>query len=119
MGINLSIKNVPETLAEKLRQRAVTNHRSLQGELMALLEATFGGGDHAPRGQSRATNTPDKIDAATNAASIAEIGTKLRQICPINSNIPENQTSVKIVRRMRDARDGTQWRDPKHHQKGF
>ncbi len=113
MGINLSIKNVPETLAEKLRQRAVTNHRSLQGELMALLEATCGGGDHASRGQSRAATN------ATKAASIAEIGTKLRQICPINSNIPENQTSVKIVRRMRDARDGTQWRDPKHHQKGF
>ena len=110
MGINLSIKNVPETLAEKLRQRAVTNHRSLQGELMALLEATCGGGDHAPRGQSR---------AATNAASIAEIGTKLRQICPVNSKIPENQTSANIVRRMRDGRDGTQWPDPKHHQKGF
>ena len=36
---NLSIKDVPETLAEKLRQRAARNHRSLQGELMALLDA--------------------------------------------------------------------------------
>ncbi len=36
---NLSIKDVPETLAEALRQRAARNHRSLQGELMALLEA--------------------------------------------------------------------------------
>jgi len=35
---NLSIKDVPETLAEALRQRAARNHRSLQGELMALLE---------------------------------------------------------------------------------
>lgn len=116
MGINLSIKNVPETLAEKLRQRAVTNHRSLQGELMALLEATCGGGDHASRGQSRAATNATN---ATKAASIAEIGTKLRQICPVNSKIPENQTSANIVRRMRDGRDGTQWPDPKHHQKGF
>lgn len=37
---NLSIKNVPEALAEQLRQRAAANHRSLQGELMAILEAT-------------------------------------------------------------------------------
>jgi plasmid stability protein len=39
MAVNLSIKNVPEALAEKLRDRASRNHRSLQGELMAILEA--------------------------------------------------------------------------------
>ena len=36
---SLSIKDVPEALAEKLRQRAARNHRSLQGELMSLIEA--------------------------------------------------------------------------------
>jgi len=35
---NLSIKDVPEAWAEALRQRAARNHRSLQGELMALVE---------------------------------------------------------------------------------
>jgi plasmid stability protein len=30
----LSIKDVPEEIAEALRQRAARNHRSLQGELM-------------------------------------------------------------------------------------
>ena len=39
--MNLSIKNVPETLVEQLRQRARKNHRSLQGELMAVLEQTI------------------------------------------------------------------------------
>lgn len=34
---NLSIKNVPDAVVEKLRQRAAANHRSLQGELMALV----------------------------------------------------------------------------------
>jgi hypothetical protein len=34
---NLSIKDVPEPLAEALRQRAARNHRSLQGELMAVI----------------------------------------------------------------------------------
>jgi len=34
---NLSIKDVPESVAEALRQRATRNHRSLQGELMAIV----------------------------------------------------------------------------------
>ncbi len=38
MSVNLSIKNVPDELAERLRERAARNHRSLQGELMAILE---------------------------------------------------------------------------------
>ena len=36
---NLSVKDVPEHWAEALRQRAARNHRSLQGELMAIIEA--------------------------------------------------------------------------------
>ena len=35
---HLSIKDVPDDWANALRQRAARNHRSLQGELMALLE---------------------------------------------------------------------------------
>lgn len=42
MAVNLSIKNVPAGLAAKLRERAGCNHRSLQGELMAILEAAAG-----------------------------------------------------------------------------
>jgi plasmid stability protein len=38
MPVSLSIKNVPEDLAERLRERAKRNHRSLQGELLAILE---------------------------------------------------------------------------------
>ena len=34
---NLSIKNVPEHVVAKLRQRAVDHHRSLQGELLDLI----------------------------------------------------------------------------------
>ena len=36
---SLSIKDVPEPLLAAIRQRAARHHRSLQGELMALLEA--------------------------------------------------------------------------------
>ncbi len=38
MPVNLSIKNVPDHLAERLRERAASSHRSMQGELMAILE---------------------------------------------------------------------------------
>jgi plasmid stability protein len=38
MNVSLSIKNVPEDLAEALRERAARNHRSIQGELMHILE---------------------------------------------------------------------------------
>ena len=38
MAVNLSIKNVPQELAAQLRERAKCHHRSLQGELLAILE---------------------------------------------------------------------------------
>jgi antitoxin FitA len=38
MPVDLSIKRVPNELAERLRRRAARHHRSLQGELMAMLE---------------------------------------------------------------------------------
>ena len=38
MPVSLSIKNVPNDIAEKLRGRAAKRHRSLQGELLAILE---------------------------------------------------------------------------------
>jgi hypothetical protein len=41
MSSSLSIKNVPNEIVERLKRRAARNHRSLQGELMALLEETI------------------------------------------------------------------------------
>ncbi len=38
MPVNLSIKNVPDKLAKRLRRRAELNHRSVQGELRTILE---------------------------------------------------------------------------------
>ena len=35
--VTLSVKNVPGDLAKRLKARAVRNHRSLQGELLAIL----------------------------------------------------------------------------------
>jgi plasmid stability protein len=36
--ISFSIKSVPNDLARELRARAARNHRSIQGELMDILE---------------------------------------------------------------------------------
>ena len=38
MPASLSIKNVPDEILERLRRRAEINHRSLQGEVMSILE---------------------------------------------------------------------------------
>ena len=39
MSINLSIKNASDEVVAALKLRAQKNHRSLQGELMAIIEA--------------------------------------------------------------------------------
>lgn len=39
MPVNLSIKIVPDEVVERLRMRAARHHRSLQGELLAIVEA--------------------------------------------------------------------------------
>jgi plasmid stability protein len=41
MPVSFSIKNVPDDLADALRERAEKNHRSIQGELMAILESAL------------------------------------------------------------------------------
>jgi antitoxin FitA len=38
MGVTLSVENVPEELAAKLQERASRFRRSLQGEILMILE---------------------------------------------------------------------------------
>ena len=38
MPVTLSVKNVPNDVAKRLKARAARNHRSLQGELRSILE---------------------------------------------------------------------------------
>jgi plasmid stability protein len=39
MPVNLSIKNAPDDVVQRLRRRAERHNRSLQGELLAIIEA--------------------------------------------------------------------------------
>jgi antitoxin FitA len=41
MPVNISIKNVPDKIADQLKKQAAKNHRSLQGELMFILEGAL------------------------------------------------------------------------------
>ena len=52
MAVNLSIKGVPDDIAERLRERAARNRRSLQGELMAIVsQAVAETGEEAALGK--------------------------------------------------------------------
>lgn len=46
MPVNLSIKNVPDSLARRLRRRAKTNRRSLQNELLCIIEEAVETGEN-------------------------------------------------------------------------
>ncbi|HET7882361.1 MAG TPA: Arc family DNA-binding protein [Acetobacteraceae bacterium] len=59
--MTLSIKNVPDDLADRLRQQAARNHRSLQGELLAILESVAG---------SPSTSRIDEIYARVQASGV-------------------------------------------------
>lgn len=76
MPVTLSVKNVPDKLAERLRQRAASHHRSLQGELLAILE-----------------------EAAQPTISIDELADVVRSLC-----LRTPADSVAIIRADRDGR---------------
>jgi plasmid stability protein len=95
---NLSIKNVPENLLEQLRERASRHHRSLQGELMALLSAAVdsaspaapAAGDERPKARRSGTRRIEDI--------AAEHRIRLKK--------PQNQgpRAVDVIRADRNAR---------------
>lgn len=94
---SLSVKDVPEPLAEKLRQRAARNHRSLQGELMAILEA-------AVSGASAAQASPE---SERTAPSFAEVADRFRRRFP--DPLPDPLGAAAIIREMRDTHYGEAW----------
>ena len=51
MPVNLSIKNVPDHIADRLRQRAARHRRSLQGELLVILEESVAKGSFMTTGE--------------------------------------------------------------------
>ncbi|HUF79071.1 MAG TPA: Arc family DNA-binding protein [Thermoanaerobaculia bacterium] len=79
MPVNLSIKNVPDEVAERLRRRAERSHRSLQGELMTILTEA-------------AVASSERLSIQEARRRVAELGLRMP---------PE---SAAMVREDRDAR---------------
>ncbi len=73
MPVTLSIKSVPDDLADTLRARARRNHRSIQGELMAILEEAvserpFQARSLLARVRALGARTPDEAASLVRAA---------------------------------------------------
>ena len=78
MPASLSIKNVPDAVVERLRARAARHRRSLQGELLDLVE--------------RAADEVPTISAR-------DVYERIRKL-----NLPDGESSADIIRETRDAR---------------
>jgi plasmid stability protein len=78
MPVNLSIKNAPDDLVALLKARAERNHRSMQGEALAILEA--------------AVCTPPRLTPDEVLAKARQLGLNTRP------------TSASIIRSDRDRR---------------
>lgn len=109
---NLSVKDVPEALAEALRQRAARNHRSLQGELMAILETAVSSPPLAPQAhlappppdwRSRLIPLKGRQPGTLTASDIVAENRRSRPQ-PRHSS-----SSVTLIRQMRDEHYGEAW----------
>lgn len=110
----LSIKDVPENWAAALRERAALNHRSLQGELMSIIEQAAA----QATSQVRAGDTAGTADKA--AAATLDEGLKGRRstrrgrktieqihaehLARFPKPITQGPRSVDLIREDRDAR---------------
>lgn len=95
----LSIKDVPEPVAQALRERAQRHHRSLQGELMALVTAAV-----APGADPEASVQLPTLAPASRAASIARAGVPAADGGGLKSI--EQIAREHAVRRARPVRGG-------------
>ena len=106
---NLSIKEVPEAWAQALRQQAARNHRSLQGELMAIVEQAVGGATYTGDA-SNEHGRPRVVGYDKRGWPIVRQGWKTPEevIATMREKFPEpilNQlSSIDIIRQDRDSR---------------
>ena len=110
---NISIKDVPDQWAEALRQRAARNHRSLQGELMAIIERAVREGQVAEPALQPLSGGVAKSTAAGHGAeghssirrgwkTVDQIAAELRAKYPVPFS--EGPLGVDIIREERDSR---------------
>lgn len=103
MPVNLSVKAVPDELAARLRERAAANHRSLQGELMAILHQATEPRSVADEGW-RQRFRPAAVTRAGGNSTIDEVIARIKARGP--QPRMRGASSVEIIRQMRDQRYG-------------
>jgi plasmid stability protein len=96
---NLSIKNVPDEVLDKLRERASRHHRSIQGELMALLSAALE--SQASGAGPPATHEVSKM-RRSGTRRIEEIAAEHRE--RVKKPLKRGPLAVDLIRAERDAR---------------
>ena len=106
MPVNLSIKSVPDPIAAGLRARAARNHRSLQREMMAIIEVAAAVPDAFRRRPFMSEHGGEAAGAADGSTErlrpIEEITDELRNLFPRARN--RGPSSAEIIRAMRDGR---------------
>jgi len=108
MPVNLSIKAVPDTLAAGLRARAAANHRSLQRELMAIIEVAAANpsawqGRNASGAASIGPNRSVTREGHQKR-TFEQVADDLRALFPRTRT--RGPSSTEIIRQMRDGRYG-------------
>ncbi|MCA3237403.1 MAG: FitA-like ribbon-helix-helix domain-containing protein [Curvibacter sp.] len=94
---HLSIKDVPPAWAEALRQRALQHHRSLQGELMAILEQALSAAPPRP-----AVTAAPEAGLRQGRKTLAQVRQALQARYP--RPIEGQSSSVALIREARDSR---------------
>lgn len=100
MSVNLSIKEVPDDVAERLRARAARNHRSLQGELMAIVEQAARAEDAVATPAEPVTRFGPGWQRGTK--TVEQIAAERRRLVP--EPIKGLPLAVDIIRHDRDSR---------------
>jgi plasmid stability protein len=102
MSVNLSIKSVPSEIAERLRARAERNHRSLQGELMAIIERAAAEGDANLEGVSDHSPSRPLVTHRKGHVSIEQIAAE--HLARYPEPFHGGPRAVDIIREDRDSR---------------
>lgn len=111
MNVNLSIKGVPNEIAQRLRERAARNHRSLQRELMVIIEEAAlhpspqAGSDATAKAvlhEHAAHARPETTAHARGTKTIDEVVAEIRRRHP--QAVGGAPLAVDIVRESRDGR---------------
>lgn len=118
MPVTLTIKRVPDDLAQHLRERAARNRRSLQRELLVILEGCHAASDDTsdwparepgapryrtdqpPRQPTSGSHGTKGVERRRGRLSLDELWQRARKL-----GAPTPSESTEMIRRDRDRRD--------------